>query len=110
MTTLFAAGVYDHPDIRDAFNYLDGQLGLFNQQYQNHYFFYYGHYYAMQAYYIAGGQPWVRYFTTMRELLLNIQQSDGSWVCYTGPGDAFSTAVATLILEIPYQYLPIFQR
>ena len=38
------------------------------------------------------------------------QQSDGSWLCNVGPGDAFATAVSTLILQIPYQYLPIFQR
>ena len=110
VTTLYAAGIYDDADIRDAFKYLDGQLQMFNMQFQHHYFFYYGHYYAMQAYYVAGGQPWVRYFTTMREVLLEMQQGGGEWSCYPGPGDAFATAVATLILQIPYQYLPIFQR
>jgi hypothetical protein len=27
-----------------------------------------------------------------------------------GPGDAFSTSVACIILSLPHQYLPIFQR
>lgn len=110
VTTLYAAGVYSSPDIDDAFRYLDGQLQAFNNQFRYHYFFYYGHYYAMQAYYIAGGQPWVQYFTTTREVLLGMQQPAGYWVCEPGPGNAFGTAVATLILQIPYQYLPIFQR
>ncbi len=34
----------------------------------------------------------------------------GRWVNNVGPGDAFSTAVACMILQIPRQYLPIFQR
>jgi hypothetical protein len=82
----------------------------FNDEWRDHYFFYYGHYYAVQAYYITGDPKWTKYFRTMKELLLSRQKKDGSWTCSTGPGDAFATAVATLILQIPLQYLPIFQR
>jgi squalene cyclase len=112
VTTLFAAGRYNYDEdlIRRALDYMDSQLTMFNRSYQGHYFFYYGHYYAVQAYYIAGGEPWREYFREMRELLLSMQRKDGSWPCETGPGEAFSTAVATLILSIPFQYLPIFQR
>ena len=111
ITTLHAAGIYDDEILRSAFDYLDGQMGQFNLQFKNHYFFYYGHYYAVQAYYTAGGERFSRYFKTMRdEALLPNQQRDGSWACDVGPGEAFATAVATLILQIPYQYLPIFQR
>jgi hypothetical protein len=47
----------------------------------------------------------------IKTMLLDLQnRGDGSWQCHTGPGDAFGTAVATLILQIPLQYLPIFQR
>ena len=42
--------------------------------------------------------------------MLDSQQGDGRWRCRVGPGDAFGTATATLILQIPLQYLPIFQR
>jgi len=112
VTTLFAAGRYNYDEelIQRALDYLDDQLTVFNHSYRGHYFFYYGHYYAVQAYYIAGGERWRQYFREMRELLLSMQRRDGSWLCETGPGDAFSTAVATLILSIPLQYLPIFQR
>ncbi|MGE0143167.1 MAG: prenyltransferase/squalene oxidase repeat-containing protein [Planctomycetota bacterium] len=110
VTTLHAAGIYDDPIIDEAFEYLDSQMPDFNRYYFGHYFFYYGHYYAMQAYYTAGGDRFKNYFRTTRDLLLRRQQANGSWQCATGPGDVFSTAVATLILQIPYQYLPIFQR
>lgn len=114
VTTLYAAGIYDDDLIRRAFDYMDAQLASFNDRYGSgfggHYFFYYGHYYAVQAYYIAGGRAFDGYFRNMSRTLLDMQQADGSWPCRTGPGEAFSTAVATLILQIPFQYLPIFQR
>ena len=49
-------------------------------------------------------------FTRIREFLLKRQRTDGSWVNSIGPGEAFSTAMACLILEIPYDFLPIFHR
>ena len=110
VTTLYAAGEYDSPIIRDALDYMDRQVDTFSSDWQDHYFFFYGHYYAVQAYYITGDPKWTKYFRSIKELLLRKQQRDGRWPCRIGPGDAFGTAVATLILQIPLQYLPIFQR
>lgn len=110
VTTLYAAGEYDTPVIRDALDYMDRQVGSFSRQWRGHYFFFYGHYYAVQAYYITGDPKWQRYFRTVKAMLLDSQQRDGRWQCRVGPGDAFGTAVGTLILQIPLQYLPIFQR
>lgn len=112
ITTLYAAGNYDHPMIPPALDYLDSNLDDFNRSWgpEGHYFFYYGHYYAVQAYYVTGGERWNLYFRRMKQELLAMQRANGSWPCETGPGEAFGTAVATLILQIPYQYLPIFQR
>ncbi|MEM7204277.1 MAG: prenyltransferase/squalene oxidase repeat-containing protein [Planctomycetota bacterium] len=110
VTTLYAAGIYDDETINRALEYMSGKLGDFNNHYEGHYFFYYGHYYAVQAFYIAGGIVWRSYFQTIRRTLLDMQKASGAWPCHVGPGDAFATAVATLILQIPYQYLPIFQR
>ena len=53
---------------------------------------------------------WEPYFQEVREELLDMRESDGSWPNRTGPGPPFATAMAVLILEIPYRYLPIFQR
>ena len=110
VTTLYAAGEYDSPVIRDALDYMDRQVNTFSRDWQEHYFFFYGHYYAVQAYYITGDPKWTKYFRMIKRMLLETQQSDGRWRCQVGPGDAFGTAVATLILQIPRQYLPIFQR
>ena len=41
---------------------------------------------------------------------LDDQDADGRWRNTTGPGDVFSTAVACIVLQVPKQYLPIFQR
>jgi hypothetical protein len=110
VTTLYAAGEYDSPIIRDALDYMDRELVRFSADTEGHYFFFYGHYYAVQAYYITGDPKWTQYFKRVKTMLLDSQRSDGSWQCHTGPGDGFGTAVATLILQIPLQYLPIFQR
>ncbi len=110
VTTLYAAGEYDSPIIRDAIDFLDKNVVSFSNEWQGHYFFFYGHYYAVQAYYITGDPKWTKYFRTIKGMLLDQQRADGSWLCHTGPGDAFGTAVSTLILQIPLQYLPIFQR
>lgn len=111
VTTLYAAGEYDSPIIRDALDYMDREQFPFNESNDyGHYFFYYGHYYAVQAYYITGGNQWRRYFGEVKRRLLDMQRPDGSWPNRPGPGPAFGTAVATLILQIPLQYLPIFQR
>ncbi len=110
ITTLHAAGIYDDPIIDDAFEFLGEQMRGFNSSYEGHYFFYYGHYYAVQAYYTAGGPKWRPYYDQITRRLLRSQTSDGSWPSTVGPGPVFATAISTLILQIPYQYLPIFQR
>jgi len=81
--------------IRDALDYMDRQVGSFSRDWRGHYFFFYGHYYAVQAYYITGDPKWQRYFRTVKRILLDGQQGNGRWRCSVGPGDAFGTAVAT---------------
>lgn len=70
--------------------------------------FLYGQYYASQAMYQAGGKNWTDYSERLRKELLLVQQSDGRWQDPVGPN--YATAMATLILQIPFRYLPIFQR
>jgi prenyltransferase/squalene oxidase-like repeat protein len=115
VVTLYGAGVYADRDIELGLDYLERHLEEFSaewgENHDGHYFFYYGHYYAVQAMYVALGPRWRRYFEHVRGVLLRMQDpKEGSWPNRYGPGPAFSTAVATLILQIPYRYLPIFQR
>ncbi len=116
VTALHGVGIYSDDSIRRGLDYLRSGLRTFNQHYGNggHYFFWYGHYYGVQAMYTAGNayqvNYWEPYFEEVRAELLRIRNPDGSWPNRTGPGPAFGTAMAVLILEIPYRYLPIFQR
>ncbi|MCS7046550.1 MAG: terpene cyclase/mutase family protein, partial [Gemmataceae bacterium] len=113
LVALYSAGVYDGPAIENGLKYLSqfrpGRGGfLGNFEVQAHY--YYGHYYAAQAMWIAGGQRWRDWYPAIRdELLARQNRNDGSWpntqVC-----QHYCTAMALIILQIPNNYLPILQR
>ncbi len=71
-----------------------------------HYF--YGHYYAVQAMYVAGGKYWQDWYPAIREELILSQRPEGSWqdqIC-----THYATAMALLILQVPNNYLPILQK
>ncbi len=114
VTALHGVGIYSDEAIQDGLRYLMRNLDAFNEFYgkreRGHYFFWYGHYYGVQAMYTAGSAQWETYFEKVRELLLDLQEPSGAFPNRTGPGEAFSTAMGVLILEIPYRFLPIFQR
>jgi squalene cyclase len=118
VTALHGVGIYSDQAIRRGLDYLRAHLYEFDQEYGRrgggHYFFWYGHYYGVQAMYTAGNSAeisyWEPYFDEVRRELYSMQNADGSWPNQKGPGPAFGTAMAVLILEIPYRYLPIFQR
>jgi len=110
-------GKYDDPGIPKALTYLmtvPVAWGGGNPQY-----FYYFHYYAIQATYQAGGKEWNEWHPKVRELLLDRQNKDGSWDVPPGSAEAgyvtadskiYSTAMATLVLNIYLHYLPAYQR
>ena len=108
ITTLYGAGVYADEDIKAGLDYLNENYGFLREIYRDHYFFYYGNYYAVQAMFIAGSPYWEKYWPMIRNDLVNMQREDGSWK--DNVGEAYATAMATIILQIPYKYLPIFQR
>jgi len=107
IATLYGAGVYSHDLIEEGLDYLRREFDTLSGM-RDHYFYFYGHYYAVQAMYVAGGQHWEWYWPRIQAQLVHDQRSDGSWENNVSP--EFGTAVATLILQIPNQYLPIFQR
>ena len=113
VTALHGLGIYSNELISSGIDFLSKEVDHFNRQWgdRGHYFFWYGHYYGVQAMYTQGGPVWESYFEKLRRFLILRQASDGRWENRDqGPGDAFSTSVAVLILEIPYCFLPIFQR
>jgi hypothetical protein len=71
--------------------------------------YHYGHYYAAQALWIAGGEPWKEWFPAIRQELIRDQRPDGSWHSAQF-GSEYATAMSLIILQIPNRYLPILQR
>ena len=117
VTALHGLGIYSDDLIRKGLEFLRKNQAEFDANpcpgypvEMGHYYFWYGHYYGVQAMYTAGSPFWEPYFEELRATLLRIQAPDGSWPNKIGPGPAFGTAVGVLILEIPYRFLPIFQR
>ncbi|MEO0478493.1 MAG: prenyltransferase/squalene oxidase repeat-containing protein [Planctomycetota bacterium] len=110
-TALLTAGVLDRELQEPILEFLrrDYEQRL-SRYYPDHFYFWYGNYYACQAFFHAGDERFSAYHRRVVEDLLPRQQSDGRWINSVGPGDAFSTAVASILLQVPKQYLPIFQR
>ena len=68
----------------------------------------YGHYYAVQAMWQAGGERWARWYPAVRDELIARQGPDGSWT--STYGSEYATAMCLIILQMPENQLPIFQR
>jgi hypothetical protein len=107
VVALYSAGIYEGPEIQKGLDYLMRFLprgGGFSRE--SHY--YYGHYYAVQAMWHAGGDFWARWYPAIRDELLARQRDDGSWmdsIC-----QEYGTAMACIVLQVPNNYLPIIQR
>ncbi|MHC4512773.1 MAG: prenyltransferase/squalene oxidase repeat-containing protein [Planctomycetota bacterium] len=116
VTSLVSAGVYDRELIEPVLDFLTEEMPNVSERWPHHYYFWYGNYYASQAFFHAEDLLqdgcFRRYYIAIRDHLLADQQEDGRWLNpqTDGPGDPFGTAVACIILQIPKQYLPIFQR
>jgi hypothetical protein len=109
VATLYYAGVYEDDSIPRGLGYLrrvalpDGS-GPVAQAY-----YFYGHYYAAQAMYLAGGDWWKDWWPRIRSELIQHQEDDGSW---SDPqwGQPLGTSMALIIMQMPKRYLPIFQK
>lgn len=107
VVALYSAGVYDSPEITKGLDYLTRFQPKPDAAPYEGYFFY-GHYYAMQAMWHAGGERWQNWYPAVRDQLIARQQEDGSW---TGEVSTdYCTAMACLALEVPNNVVPIFQR
>jgi Squalene-hopene cyclase C-terminal domain/Prenyltransferase and squalene oxidase repeat len=107
VVALQSAGEYDSKEIREGVAYLrqyTREIKLGSRY--SHYF--YGHYYAAQAMWIRGGDEWNEWYPAIRSELIRRQSATGFWtdsIC-----NEYGTAMALIILQIPNNYLPIFQR
>ena len=109
VVALNSAGIYRGPEVAKALDYLmqflpsDAAPRRSGETYYE-----YGHYYAVQAMWHAGGDRWARWYPAIRDELIARQQPDGSWPSAIGP--EYATAMSTMVLQMPENQLPIFQR
>ena len=90
------------------------ETNLPSEEQVNLYYWYYG----TLAMYQAGGSGWERWNKALKRSLLALQNregddagswpANGTWGGYGG--QVYSTAIATLSLEVYYRYLPVYQQ
>jgi hypothetical protein len=102
---LYSLGDYQSESIKKGFEYLDRNYRSRLTSYP-----YYGHYYCAQAMFQAGGRHWKAYFPWVRNHLLEAQRADGSWKPSREENRMQCTAMALIVLHVPYRYLPILER
>lgn len=110
VATLYNAGQFDAPVAEDCLEWVwkrfESMKGQFTKR-DGHDF--YAHLYASQAFYMAGDEYWNGYFPTARDQIVQMQQSGGFW-SGDGIGNIYGTSIALIILQLPYKFLPVFQR
>ena len=107
IVALYSAGIYEGAEISRGLTYLDQFRPRPERPWQDNYFFY-GHYYAVQAMWQAGGEHWDKWYPAIRDVLIANQRPDGSWA--DPISQEYGTAMACIVLQMPDNSVPIFQR
>ncbi|MHC4469987.1 MAG: prenyltransferase/squalene oxidase repeat-containing protein [Planctomycetota bacterium] len=124
LSTLYGLGEYGEKDmVLRGLDYLERQ---FEENFSlRRRWFYYGNFYAAQAMYQAAGAPWgekywrkwwpgIRKHLVQKQVRVRGDVEMGYWTNRAGHvfdlRETYATAFATLILQVPLEILPIFQR
>ncbi len=102
----FNAGQYTNPMALKALEYSKQHIRM---EYNRMGHWFYAHFYMAQAMYLAGDKEWDGYYPKLRDTLLARQADDGSWEDRS-VGKVYGTALTLVILQLPYDTLPIMQR
>lgn len=111
VVALHSAGIYQGPEITQGLQYLVQELPNHTGLRRDDLHYFYGHYYAVQAMWTAGGNWWSRWYPAIRNDLLQRSkhpQAGGIWkdALYSH----YATAMACIILQVPNNYLAILQK
>jgi len=109
VASLFYAGVYSDDSIDRGLQYLLAMAAPDGGGPMSEAHYFYGHYYAVQCMYLAGGERWSSWWPRIRDELVQRQSDEGGWIDYQW-GSAYSTAMGLIVLQMPNRYLPIFQK
>jgi len=109
--SLQVAGDYRAREVRQGVEYLMDHKPVGRRKVDRWYE--YGHYYAAQGIYQSqsvgtwGAMAWRKWYPAITNELASRQDKAGRW---RGSYDQYPCAMALLVLEIPFRYLPIYQR
>lgn len=113
--SLQVCGLYDDPMVKAGSEYL-----LKNYKDARSEWFTYGNFYAAPAQYMRGGETWDKWYAMLRESLVKKATVRGDTAFWdpseTGLeggrpiGPVYATSVYTMILAMPYHYIPLYQR
>jgi hypothetical protein len=109
VATLYNSGQFESPIAKDCLKYVWDQFRAIEGWVKDGGHAYYAHLYAAQGFYMAGDEYWDNYFPATRDQLIAMQGQDGSWNG-DGIGQVYGTSIAAIILQLPFKYLPVFQR
>lgn len=111
VVSLYSAGIYEGPNIEKALKWImarkPGKTSSSSVSPMN---YYYAHYYAVQAMWHAQFKHpdyWNEWYVAIRDELVNRKRSGSTWPD-SRVGEEFGTAMACIILQMPYNFLPIF--
>ncbi|PCJ58278.1 MAG: hypothetical protein COA79_13555 [Planctomycetota bacterium] len=108
VATLYNAGKYDNKVAVKALDFLLKTHNFDSKRLKGGHAFYMMMYLS-QAMYFSHKKNWARYFPNIRDALVKAQNTEGSW---NGDyvGRVYGTSIGLLVLQLPYSYLPLFQR
>ena len=107
---LNSAGIYEGQEIESGIAYLMRyRPGRNSPRFFQIQHYLYGHYYAVQVMWHCAGDDWPLWYQSVSQELLSLQRGNGLWQDNTICPE-YATAMACLILQMPFNFLPIFQR
>jgi hypothetical protein len=109
VASLFYAGIHSDDSIDRGLDYLLASAAPDGGGPMSEAHYFYGHYYAVQCMYLAGGRRWSAWWPLIRDELVERQSEEGGWVDFQW-GSAYGTSMSLIVLQMPNRYLPIFQK
>ncbi len=107
--SLQVCGQYDDPLVKA------GSKFLFERWNNDREWYTYGSFYAAPAQYMIGGETWKNWHTQVSTELVKTAKRERDMVFWRpigggGQNDVYATSVYTMILSMPYHYVPLYQR
>jgi hypothetical protein len=109
VVALWNAGQYDSDLIRRTIDFVNRNI---EHDFVREHHAEYVEYYLAQAKWIMGDREWTDYYKKASSSFIQMQEPDGHWEGSDQYqyGTTFGTAIALIVLQLPYNRLPVYQR